>query len=192
MFWPPFLVLLDIFLQIMVKSKVKLFFSRKIQCTGRVAYHPHYFSFFSQHFALKSGFIWIRSHFFVYSPNYFWLLLSNFSGEFIDTSYGFFYLVRDINSPIYFHQSTNIFSTKFGVMVILLMLTCILMPPQNLEKTRLFQSRKIINKIKLMSWTRYSSGPASSKLRWWISFSVLLEIICLLVYKRLWIWMWKV
>ena len=37
----PFLVLLGIFFwQIMTKSKVELFFSRKIQCTGRVAYHP--------------------------------------------------------------------------------------------------------------------------------------------------------
>ena len=32
------------------------------------------------------------------------------------------YLVRDINSPIYFHQSTNIFLTKFGVMIILAIL----------------------------------------------------------------------
>ena len=32
------------------------------------------------------------------------------------------YLVRDINSPIYFHQSTNIFLTKIVVMIILLML----------------------------------------------------------------------
>ena len=28
------------------------------------------------------------------------------------------YLVRDINSPIYFHQSTNIFLMKFSVMII--------------------------------------------------------------------------
>ena len=27
------------------------------------------------------------------------------------------YLVRDINSPIYFRQSTNIFLTKFDVMI---------------------------------------------------------------------------
>ena len=27
-----------------------------------------------------------------------------------------FYLVRDINSPIYFHQSTNTFLSKFGAM----------------------------------------------------------------------------
>ena len=32
------------------------------------------------------------------------------------------YLVRDVNSPIYFHQSMNIFLTKFGVMIILMML----------------------------------------------------------------------
>ena len=34
---------------------------------------------------------------------------------------GMYYLVRDINSPIYFHQSTNIFLTKFGVMIISMM-----------------------------------------------------------------------
>ena len=33
-----------------------------------------------------------------------------------------YYLVRDINSPIYFHQSTNMFLTKFGVMIISMML----------------------------------------------------------------------
>ena len=33
-----------------------------------------------------------------------------------------YYIVRDINSPIHFHQSTNIFLTKFGVMIILMML----------------------------------------------------------------------
>ena len=32
-----------------------------------------------------------------------------------------FYLVRDINSPIYFHQSMNTFLVKFGVMIILVM-----------------------------------------------------------------------
>ena len=32
------------------------------------------------------------------------------------------YLVRDINSPIYFHQSRNIFIAKFGVMIISIML----------------------------------------------------------------------
>jgi hypothetical protein len=33
-----------------------------------------------------------------------------------------YYIVRDINSPIHFHQSTNIFLTKFGVMIISVML----------------------------------------------------------------------
>ena len=33
-----------------------------------------------------------------------------------------FYLVRDINSPVYFHQSTNIVLTKFGIMIILMVL----------------------------------------------------------------------
>ena len=34
----------------------------------------------------------------------------------------FKYLVLDINSPIHFHQSTNIFLRHFGVMIILMML----------------------------------------------------------------------
>ena len=40
----------------------------------------------------------------------------------------YYYLVRDIISPIYFHQSANVFLTKFGVMII------VMMPPQDLEK----------------------------------------------------------
>ena len=36
--------------------------------------------------------------------------------------YMYIYLVRDINSPIYFHGSSNIVLTKFGVMIILMML----------------------------------------------------------------------
>ena len=40
----------------------------------------------------------------------------------------YYYLVRDIISPIYFHQSTNIFLSKFGVMII------VMMTPQDLEK----------------------------------------------------------
>ena len=39
-FGPLFSSFRHFFWQIMAKSKVELFFSRKIQCTGRVAYHP--------------------------------------------------------------------------------------------------------------------------------------------------------
>jgi hypothetical protein len=35
---------------------------------------------------------------------------------------GIMYCVRDINAPIYFHQTTNIFLMKFGVMIILTIL----------------------------------------------------------------------
>ena len=61
------------------------------------------------------------------------------------------YLVRDIQySPIYFHQSTNIFFNKiwrydyFNGAV-----KCILMPLQDLEKVRRFQSRKNIKWINI-------------------------------------------
>jgi hypothetical protein len=55
-----------------------------------------------------------------------------------------FYLVHDIKSPIYFHQSSNIFFNEtccydyFNDAV-----KCILMPPQDLDKVGWFQSRKI-------------------------------------------------
>ena len=46
------------------------------------------------------------------------------------------YLVRDINSPIYFHQSTNIciFNKIWCYDYFNDAVKCILMPPQDLEK----------------------------------------------------------
>ena len=53
------------------------------------------------------------------------------------------YLVRDINSPIYFHQSTNMFFNKlwccnYSTNAV----KCNLMPKQDLKKFGLFQSKK--------------------------------------------------
>ena len=49
--------------------------------------------------------------------------------------YNYMYLVRDVNSPIYFHQSTNIFFNKiWGYGYFNDAVKSILMPPQVFKK----------------------------------------------------------
>jgi hypothetical protein len=79
------------------------------------------------------------------------------------------YLVHDINSPIHFHQTRNIFFTNFGVMIISMMLwNAFWSPPQDLEKVVDFNPEKTKSKWicqqknswigELMSQTRQKFG----------------------------------
>ena len=74
------------------------------------------------------------------------------------------YLVRDINSPFYFHHSTNIVLIKFGVMIILMILWNAFWS----DLIKILKNSDDFNPVKKQKINKYFNKKNHGFVNWWI------------------------